>query len=228
MSENIIVLNLGDHRNAKLNFDPTLMHTKNQQYCILQAHEFIQASSNFPIVFINDDQSEQLIPMALLGLEPQENLFYSKDGWKADFIPSSLIGYPLSTDFECKQVYIDMDSSLVSQDKGIPLYDETGQPSQLITQYLAKEQLFAKQSQETKRFISLLIEMELLKASTLSLSINGTSELSGLFTLNESKFDSLDDNSLLELKRRNYLEAIYAHRNSLNNVAKLIALKQRQ
>src|SRR3954467_8279038 len=62
----------------------------------LLAAEFVQASRHYPIVFAQDQQTGGFLPIAVTGLNQDENLFVDQDGeWQKDmYVPAYVRRWP--------------------------------------------------------------------------------------------------------------------------------------
>ena len=57
--------------------------------------EFALAGRDYPLVFVSGDQGKTFLPMAVLGLEAQQNLFIADDAWDpAVYVPAYVRRYP--------------------------------------------------------------------------------------------------------------------------------------
>ena len=70
------------------------LHTKDTNSIYIAAVEFLQASREYPIVFAKG-KDDVVFPVALLGLEQNQNVFIDKSGaWTANYIPAYVRRYP--------------------------------------------------------------------------------------------------------------------------------------
>lgn len=201
------------------------------QLATVTAHEFMRSATAYPLVFIGDEAGDGPKPVALLGLEPGENLFVDQSGrWQAGYIPAVVRRYPfaLSATAQADQfaICIDEGSPLVGDVEGEPLFDQGGNPTEVlenVKQYLAElHQLDVR----TGEFCRFLREHGLF--SPLKMTVTRGTEsrtITGSHVVNEERLAGLPDEVFLELRRRNYLPAIHAHLVSLGHIERLATLK---
>lgn len=226
---NIVVLNKEIHKNIKIRQDKSYKQAKNQHISILQVHEFVAASSYYPIVFIKDAETGEFRSVAMLGLQPNENLFYNTDRWSVPYVPASIKGYPFLIAPETASVCADMSSDLFNETEGSELFNADGSESTYLKGIKDHLSTFTSQSPVTKEFTRFIAEKNFL--SPLNLTINtGSKEtdaysLNGLYVIDHKKINELPDDSFLELRHKNYLPAIFAHLASLGTMAVLVQKK---
>lgn len=199
----------------------------------LMVHEFVRASAIYPVVFLEDKGKDQFRPVALMGLEAGENLFVGPDGkWEGSYIPAIIRRYPfaLASTGEDGQftVCIDEESDLVSDDEGVPLFDENGEPAESL--------------ENVKRYLGELQQMDALTTACcqflaehnmftpLNMRVRQAEQIrniSGCYVVNEERLNNLSDELFLEMRQRRYLPAIYAHLGSLGQIERLMMLKQK-
>lgn len=226
---NIVALNKETHKNIKIKQDNTYKHAKNQHISILQVHEFVAASSYYPIVFIKDAETGEFRPVAMLGLQPNENLFFNAECWSVPYVPASIRGYPFLIAPETASVCADMSCELFNESEGSELFNTDGNESTYLKNIKEYLSTFASQTPVTKEFTRFIAENGLL--APLNLTVNtGKQEtdsysLSGLYAIEHKKINDLQDEVFLDLRHKNYLPAIFAHLASLGTMAALVQKK---
>ena len=197
-------------------------------------HEFARAASIYPVVFLEDKDNDEFRPVVLMGLDAGENLFVDADGhWSASYIPAIIRRYPfaLSKAEEADRYIICVDeaSELLSDTEGAPLFDEHGNPTQVIEnvkRYLGELQ---QMDQMTHEFTHFLTQNNLL--TPLNMRVNAGNQvrnITGCYVINEERLNNLTDSRFLEVRQKSYLPAIYAHLISLSQIERLASLKQPQ
>ncbi len=194
--------------------------------------EFARAASIFPIVFLEDKDKDEFRPVVLLGLNAGENLFVGKDGkWQASYVPAIIRRYPFALTSAGNDgqyvVCIDEESPLVSDTEGAPLFNEKGEPTQVIDnvkRYLAELQQmdaftrdFCKFLQANNMFTPL--NMRVREASRVK-------NISGCYVINEERLNNLSDEKFLEFRAKRYLPAVYSHLISLAQTERLVKLHE--
>ena len=135
---NFQALNNNQHQKLKIKTNANYAHATKSHVVPLSVFELSQAQADYPIVFIKDGQTGQFHLVALVGLEPNENLFFHANGWQAEYIPMQLRAYPLaltsSSESVDKQVVaIDLDASEVNENEGEALFVNDGQQSEFLS-----------------------------------------------------------------------------------------------
>jgi len=197
-------------------------------------HEFVRAAATYPLIFLEDKERDEFRPVALLGLEAGENLFVDDQGkWDANYIPAIIRRYPFAltkaTDADRYIVCIDEASELVNDTEGAALFDEQGQPTQVIEnvkRYLTELQQMDQVTQEFTRFLA---QNNLL--TPLSMRVNAADQvrnITGGYVINEERLNNFSDQKFLDIREKRYLPAIYAHLVSLPQIERLVTLRQGQ
>jgi hypothetical protein len=194
----------------------------------LVCSEFQAALSEYPIVFAADDKNE-VLPVALLGLRHNENLFVSPEGsWDAAYVPAFVRRYPFllaakpaPDDFT---VCIDEAyAGFCGGGEGEALFSEGGAEAPALKQAIEFLNHFHGELKRTQAFIERLKALELLIPRVIHFSPKNSSPclLQGFTVVDEERLAALDDRQLGELARTGYMRWIYAHLLSLNNVTAL-------
>jgi hypothetical protein len=126
---NIIPLDSVKHKSLRINVDRNYAHVSNQNMTLLLAYEFIPASTNFPIVFIKQQETGRFKSVGLLGLDAGENLVFANNKVRSNYIPVNIRRYPFSagakTVDESEMVLcIDDNSVLLNEREGVKIFDE--------------------------------------------------------------------------------------------------------
>ena len=214
--------NLGINPNAR-----TYRFAKDDNAIAINASEFERASKSYPIVFIGQDK---MLPVAIFGLKAKGgNLFISSDGgWNEDtYIPEYARRYP----FIFAQVpggkdmalCVDMSDEVVQQNAPEPFFD--GQDASTLTQRAMEFcKVFHEQLIATENMTKFLNEHGLLTTRKAEMAApNGqVVPVAEFFAVDEERFDNLDDDVLVEMKRRKYLRPICAHLASLTNFERIV------
>lgn len=224
----IKAINSSAHGNVKVKSNPSFIQSKNKHFAPVVVQEFISASKEFPIVFIKDTETGRFNAVVLLGLKPQENLFFDEKSWQGSYTPQALTLYPFvihqAPDSDKALLCVDEESELVNETEGDAFFDEKGAQQAWLTAKGEAVVDYIDKSGVTQNFIQLLLAKELLAPQTLSLNLAGQEEytLDGLYVINEQKLNDLSDSEFSELRKTNALPAIYAVLMSMPCIKKLI------
>lgn len=193
----------------------------------LAAIELYEAGRDYPIVFTGD---ENPVPIAVLGLRPDENLFIGADGrWaQGTYVPMFVRRYPFilsratpqSTDYA---VCIDESFDGLSETEGTPLFDQEGKESELVGRVVGFLQEALTETERTRRFVERLKQLDLLTVQSMQVrdAAGRTYAMRDFRVVDENKLKALDDGVIGELHRSGYLGCIYAHLVSLGNAGRL-------
>jgi len=227
---NIQAINPQQHMVIKIADNRYFKQSKAQHFAPLVVQEFTMASHYYPIVFIKNADTGEFKAVALLGLKPGQNLFYSDQGWRADYVPKVLELYPFvlhhEQDSSRSMVCIDSDSGLVNEQHGEPLFDAQGQQTQWLTNKAEQLVVHVENNYLTQHFIQSLLSHGLLIAQTLTLQLPNQEpyELNGLYVINEQALNQLPEAGFLTLRKTGALPAIYAVLNSMSRIEQLAKL----
>lgn len=190
------------------------------------AGEFARAAQSYPIVFAMPGA----VPVAVLGLETR-NLFVRDGAWaRESYVPAYVRRYPfgfVATGEPGRFVLaIDAGSDRVAEegDAGIPLFDD-GEPAERTRQALAFCDMFHAESEATRAFSAALAERELLieRRADATLPDGRKFGLQGFQIIDASKFDALDDATVLDWHKRGWLALVHFHLASLDRFHLLLA-----
>jgi len=224
----IKAINSGSHSKIKIKDNPSYLQSKDKHFAPVVVQEFISASQEFPIVFIKDAETGRFNVVVLLGLKPQENLFFDDKAWQGNYIPRALTLYPFlihqEEGSEKALLCFDEDSPLVNEVSGEALFDENGVENKWLTAKGEAVVDYVEKSGVTQNFIKLLLSKELLAPQTLNLKFEGQEEytLGGLYVIDEKKLNDLPDNDFIELRKTGALPAIYAALMSMQRINYLV------
>jgi len=234
MADNIQPLHNKTHANTKIKNGINIEFIKTQHLVPIVAHEFSRIANEYPIVFVKNSESGEFQPVAMLGLEPNENLMVKDDQWQGAYVPHALTRYPLvlSATPEDKTkliVGIVESSDLVGEEEGQALFDEKGEETDYLKRRKDSLISFVEFSQVTAAFSKFLAEKELLTAQTLTLEIKGEKrDINGIYLIDEKKLNELSDEDFLDIRKRGYLGPIYSFLTSMHQVNRLARVKSAQ
>jgi hypothetical protein len=196
----------------------------------IMVHEFSRASSIYPIVFLEDTERDLFKPTVLLGFEQGENLFVQDGKWQASYIPAIIRRYPFAlakTEEESRfTICLDEGSNMLSAEEGQPLFDENGEPTEVIER--VKQYLGELQQMElfTTEFCKEMAALNMFTPLNLKVRVGAEiKNVSGAYVINEERLNSLSNEKFIELREKKYLPVIYSHLSSLSQIERLISFK---
>ncbi len=198
--------------------------------------EFSQVAFEYPIVFSNEtENSDQLCPVALLGLQPDTNLFVDPSGrWLGKYIPATFRGYPfkavrISEEKEEFAFCIDESGGHLVDKGGVPLY-QNGKKSQFLTDTFKFVREYQLQVPAVKKFCNLLLSLDLFSMIRIELKDAQSDKVftvSGLQRIDERKLAELSNEKFQQLRENGMLPLIYAHLLSLGHLKRLVELQEK-
>lgn len=201
----------------------------------INAAEFAKAVLDFPVAFAREPQSGEFMPMAVLGLREQQNLFVDASGrWRSPaYVPAYLRRHPFciaevpSRNGEAPQRMVCVERARLSA-KGAPLFDANGVATPAWAPVLSLLEAIENARQQTRVLCRRLEALELLTPfDALAIPRSGEKlRLQGLFRVDEEKLQLLAGRDLRTLLKKGELRAIYAHLLSLENFARLLDYAQ--
>ena len=232
MFEQIVPVALERHRHKKVRNTTQFDYAAGFHIAYVTVHEFARAAATYPIVFLEDKPNDGFRPVVLLGLQPGENLFLGADGaWNASYIPALIRRYPFALSKGTEEnrfvVCVDEASTLLSDTEGAPMFDEKGEPTQVIEnvkRYLSELQQMDMLTQQFSRF---LLSNNLL--TPLNMRVNATAQarnITGCYVINEERLNAFSDALFLEVRAKGFLPAMYAHLMSLPQIERLVQLSK--
>lgn len=193
--------------------------------------EFGAACRDYPIAFVSGDGGDSFLPMAVLGLDNQQNLFVTASGsWDgAVYLPAYIRRYPfcmtrvtVSGKEQAERIAC-VEKRAIS-DKGEALYDGKGEPTPVWEE--RRKLLFEYEADlvRSEEMCRTLEELQLLETFTMQAVPNqGTPiAMTGMYRVAESKIAGLAPDQLKTLVQRGILARVYAHLISLNNFGRLL------
>lgn len=233
MSNKVTPINDKKHAKTRITISSDFRHLADQQLVPITLHEFPQAATEFPIIFVKNSDSGQFQPVVMMGLKSNHNLYCQTEEWHSNFTPGHMRYYPFSLGIDEKNkqafVCINEDSGRLSETEGNALFDEDGQQSEYLKGITKSLDEYVQQSQITQNIIKLLVEHDLLSSMNLSLTVKKGDDINinGIYAIDLQKLEALSDEDFLMIKSKGLLPALYAHHGSLNQVPRL-AQKQIQ
>ncbi len=224
-----VALNPIDHAALRVRTERSAELGDNRMFAPVFPHEFRRVQAHYPIVFTKDDTLGGPRPLALFGLERDQNLFLSGEGWDAAYIPAAIRIAPFLLGRGKDGglgVHIDLDHPRVSA-SGEPLFLPGGGTSPVLED--ARERLgeVHEGEQVVAAFAAMLTELDLVEPFTLDIELDdgSTGRLAGFLTLAEERLASLDGQALERLQGAGLLLPVYM---AVASVAQFTGLIERR
>lgn len=200
----------------------------------LLATEIPFAASEYPIIFSATATEGEYLPLAVMGLKEGENLFVDESGRiSARYIPAFIRRYPFvlagNKEAETLTLCIDENSKACSPDgsQGKRLFEEDGEQSAHLKEVVAFLKDYQYRAEMTKVFCKKLHDLDLLEPMQANITFkdndNANLNLTGFYVVKREKLKAISDADALDLFKKDGLELIYSHIQSLGNLNTLIS-----
>ncbi|WP_415900005.1 SapC family protein [Neptuniibacter sp. QD48_11] len=194
----------------------------------LMAVEFPNAAEEYCVVFAGE--GENLLPVVLMGVREQENLYVNEDGsWKAKYIPAFIRRYPFvfssADDGSTLTLCVDEGFEGCNQEgRGEKLFDADGEQTQYLSSVLDFLKEYQVHYQRTKAFAKKLQELDLLEpmGAQFTTPAGEKRTVTGFQAVNREKLKGLAPETFAELAQTDELELIYVHLQSMRNFTKML------
>lgn len=181
----------------------------------LMMGEFPAAAKDYPILF---SRGNPPIPVALVGVFKDRNLFVGEDGaWRqGHYVPAYVRRYPflLTEDQASKRrvLCVDEDAPVLTRGEGQRLVEE-GKPSELAQRALRLCEMYAADQERTRLFMQAVAEHDLLvtKQAGVALVTGQKLLLRDFSVIDPEKFEALSDELFLEWRKKGWLYPVYSH-----------------
>jgi hypothetical protein len=189
----------------------------------LIAAEFPSAAVEYTIVFA--DTADSVIPVVILGLREEENLYINDQGeWTAKYMPAFIRRYPFifSSSDNGKTFTLCIDegfSGCNREGRGERLFDSDGQQMQYLTNVLEFLKEYQAHYQRTEAFCQKLKELDLLEPMSAQFTTPSGEKinLTGFLAIDRDKLKALTGEQFKELAATDELELVYVHIQSMRN-----------
>ncbi len=194
----------------------------------LTASEIPAAVKDYPVVFLSE---EEPMPLAVVGLIDQVNLFVNEDGqWASDtYIPGYIRRYPFAianeTDGDRLAIVIDSAYDGVVKGGDMPLFEAGGEPTAATQQAIEFCKAYETDRRMTEQFVNLLKSSGLVRGQAAQYTPKDAKEpqpFAQYFGVDEKGLADLSDEKFLELRKSNMLPFLYAQLMSLGNWRNLL------
>ena len=196
--------------------------------------EFEQLQREFPILFQKDAEGNPQ-SVAILGLAPQENLFFTEGRWETRYIPATMRRGPFflgvdegaGTD---PAIVIDLDDQRFSETSGEPIFLAQGGAAPLLQQAAEALRTVHEGLKLSRTMFDLFAELNLLAPVEIDIDLGDGAHvrLADYFTIGAEQFGDLAGAALERLNRSGFLASAIHTRSSLSNINRLVELKTRK
>lgn len=199
----------------------------------LAVTEFPLAAVSGPIIFVGEDK----IPLAVMGLNPGENLFVQDNGMfeAGVYVPAYVRRYPFvfANDSQAGQMVlcIDRAAPFIVEGGDMAFFNADGSPTEYTQNCINFCNDYEQERARTQSFVQLLKDLDLFELKTAfhtPVNADGTAaepvKIAEYFGVSETKLNALPHDKFAELRDNGALAQIYAHLVSLIGWDRLIAV----
>ena len=236
---NTVLLNNIEHQNLRVIPGYSQAFGDGVNQTAVYPTEFAEAQRDYPILFRKDDQGKYQA-VVILGLDRDENLFLTDQGWQARHVPAVhqrgpfLIGFQdQDVDGEVRRepvIYVDLDNPRVSQTDGLPLFLQHGGSAPYLQHVSRVLQALRAGVDMNEAMFAAFEAAGLIEPAELDIRLDEHTvyKVPGVYSINEDALAALEGEALEQLHKSGFLRhAIYAA-GSLSNINRLIDLKNRK
>jgi len=224
--EKPVLLDREKHRKVRVQPTGGFGFARKSNSLYLATAEFNEACKEYPVVFTRSPNGK-VVPVAVLGLRSEENLFVDGEGrWLARYLPAFLRRYPFvlaEVPGQSLAVCIDEAYGGLGETEGQALFDEQGQETPFLKQTLEFLTQYQREYARTEAFCKRLEDNGLLKETNARANLRDgrTFTINGLLVVDEKKLLELPDAVVLAMFRSGELHLLTAHLLSLANIQRL-------
>ncbi len=229
--EEVVPVSKERHLNWSVSLGKNYNFARSVNAVPLMAVEFPKAAAEYSIVFTGNPEDDEIImPVVILGFRNEQNLYLNEEGqWKAKYIPAFIRRYPFvfsnTNEGKIWTLCIDEEFQGCNQEgRGERFFDSQGEQTQYLNNVLQFLKDYQVQFERTRIFCQKLKELELLKPmqAIFTLKTGEQSSLGGFMAIDREKFKELTGEQLADLMRRDELELMFLHLQSMQNFNSMV------
>lgn len=202
--------------------------------------EFEAVQREYPILLTRVPDGGGYQAVALLGLDRDENLFLDAQGWQARYVPAIQLRGPFLIGFQQQGagretrrdsvIHVQLDHPRISRVEGEPLFLPQGGNSPYLDHIVRVMRLMHQGIEVSGAMYAAFTELDLIEPLKLQINLSDREQyaLEDYYTIGEERLARLRGAGLERLHASGYLRAAYGLIASLQNVSRLIELKNRR
>jgi len=231
MYGNVIALSQEAHAAKRFRPLSDYHFAQNQVVIPVAANELTHIAARLPVVLMDSEQ-EGLRPLAVMGLDGENNLLVGPDGrWLQDYVPAAIRRYPFvlargGDHPEARPVVgIDQAADSLSDSEGEPLFTDGGEPGERLAGIMDLLRQLDTGSRALARAARSLEAAGLVEAWEPRIEVAGrTRRLAGMKRVSETALNALDDATFAGLRQDGALALAYAQMFSMAQLPRLARL----
>jgi hypothetical protein len=226
----LVELSRQEHSALKINPGLAEASAARQHLIPIVAGEFRKAATQYPIVFAKNPETGRFAPFVLNGLEPEENLFWSGTKMDVAYVPLNIRRRPFfvgMADGGPNVLCIDIESACLTASGQKSIVDADGSDSSYLKEILSIVGQLVDGQEPTSSFINTALSLDLLCPILLDIVLEDGKPLhvEGLYSIDEDRFRSLDQDKVARLWNEGLMDLIYAVIISTGQIFNLIRLR---
>jgi hypothetical protein len=225
-----VLLNNIDHADVRVRVGHSAAFGDGVNMVRVFATEYEQLQREYPIL-IRRDPEVGYHAVALLGLDPDENLFLNDRGWDGRSVPALLQRGPFSIGVPPEggepMIHIDLDHPRIAADGGQPVFLPQGGNAPYLDHIAGVLRAIFAGVEIDKTIFAAFEEFDLIAPVQIEIKLSETRQYNvpDCYTINMDRLMQLDGAALERLHRADYFRAAVFLASSLNNVGRLIDIK---
>jgi hypothetical protein len=230
----LVALDRNAHKDLRILNDRALSPCATANMVTVVVSEIPRLVIQYPIVLTRSADNSRYVPIALFGLENEQNLFWRNNQWEGVCMPLNIVRQPFYIGFanpnnpDPKQMValVDMENPGVQTSEGELLFDEKGEQTLFLKRKLGALAELMEFEAKTQQFVDKLNALGLITPMGLEVKFVNEEKprrIGGLFTVAEDKVRALSKDTIGELHSLGYLAPIYAMMCSLGHIYSLLA-----
>ena len=235
-----VLLNNVDHQDLKIITRYSAEFGHDIHAAVTFPTEYGDVQREYPIFFRRSGDRGDYQSVALLGLEPGENLFLDDGLWNASYVPGIIAKGPFLIGFQEQEVdgevrkepviHIDLDDPRVNGNEGEAVFLEHGGNSPYLQHIAAVLRGIQEGMAVAGPMFAALESHELIEPVNVEIDVHGDVkyELKGYYTISEERLRLLPGDALERLNKAGFLHGAFMVLSSLHNVGKLVEMKRRR
>jgi hypothetical protein len=225
--EKPVLLDRKNHKDTKVLPSDSFAFAAKANSLFVAGAEFNEACKEYGIVFTRV-ASGKIVPVVMLGLRAQENLFVTDKGeWTGRYVPAFVRRYPFvlaQLPDQALGVCVDESYKGLNEKEGEPLFGPDGTHTPFLQnavdfltefqrEYLRTE-IFCQHLEEAGLFMEMNARADLVDGRTFTVA--------GLLIVDEKKLMQLPDAQVLKMFRAGEMHLVSMHLTSLSNMKSLV------
>lgn len=226
---NFVALDYGQHKLLRIANTHGAVFGDNLGMVSVVPTEIPALVNSYPLFFRKAPVSDTYELSAMLGFEADQNLFLTPDGWDASYVPLALRCAPFAVQQNAANpdrntLMIDLASPRITPAGGDVLFFSDGRPSERLQAAIETLEALVKGAATAGAYAAALDALGLIEPVEVQVDLVGgaSHNLAGLYTIAQSRLDTLPTSAIADLHARGFLPWVYQQTASVGQIANLI------